>query len=140
MTPWKCSAAPVGAAPVPEELRVQHVARGRGAVEREEGRGGAGRAGVNRSREDFLAGAGLAGDEDRHVCGGDAARGREEGLHFLGEEDGVALILNRVGRPQRGAAALLFARPFERECVATDAKDVAQEDGLERIVWDFARQ
>ena len=75
-----------------------------------------------------------------HVGGGDAARGGEERLHFLGEEDGVALILDRVGRPQRGAAALLFARALERERGAADAKDVAQEDGLERIVRDFAKK
>ena len=72
------------------------------------------------------------------LVGGDAARGREEGLHLLGEEDGVALILDRVGRPQRGAAALLLARPLERERVAAEAKNVAQENGLERIVRDVA--
>jgi hypothetical protein len=45
-----------GAAPVPEQLRVEHVARSRGAVEGQEGCGRARRAGMNRPREHFLAG------------------------------------------------------------------------------------
>jgi hypothetical protein len=53
-----------------------------------------------------FAGAGLAGDEHGHGGCRDAAHGGEERLHFLGDEDRVALVLDRVGRPQRGAAAL----------------------------------
>ena len=129
-----------GAAAVAEQLRVEHVLRRRGAVEGQEGRRGAGRAGVNGAGEHLLAGAGFAGDEHRHVGRGDAARGGEEGLHFLGEEDGVALVLDRVGRPQRGAAALRLAGALELERVAAKAKDVAQEDGLERVLRRVAYQ
>ena len=93
---------------------------------------------MNGAGEHFLAGAGLAGDEHRHVGGRDAAHGGEERLHFLGEEDRVALVFDRIGRPQRGAAALRLAGTLELECGAAEAKDVAQEDCIEGIVWRLA--
>jgi hypothetical protein len=77
-------------------------------------------------------------DEHRHVRGGDAAGRREQSLHFLGEEDRVALVLDRVGRPQRGPAALFLACPLERQRVATETEDVAQQDRLDGVVGDFA--
>ena len=41
------------------------------------------------ARQDFLAGARFAGDEDGDVGRGDAASGGQERLHFLGEEEGA---------------------------------------------------
>ena len=95
---------------------------------------------MDRPGEDFLAGARLAGDEDRDVGRCDAARGVEDALHLLGEEDGSALTLDGVGRPQRGAIPLLLAGALERKGGAADAKDVAQQDGLAGIFWNLTRQ
>jgi hypothetical protein len=73
-----------------EQLRVEHVLGRRRAVEGQEGRLGAPGQGVNGPGEDFLAGAGFAGDEDRDIGRGDAARDVEDGLHLLRLEDRAA--------------------------------------------------
>ena len=57
-----------------EKFRLQKIFRNRGAVQRDEGTAGAARFAVNAAREHFLAGAGLAIDQDggvgaRHVPG-----------------------------------------------------------------------
>ena len=49
----------------------------------------------------------------------------EDALHLLGEEDGAALTFDGIGRPQRGAVALLLAGVLQRERGATEAKNVA---------------
>ena len=88
---------------------------------------------MNCPGEDFLAGPGFAGNEDGNIGRRDAACDVEDGLHLLGEEDGAALTFDRVGRPERGAIALFFAGVFEREGGATEAKNVAEQDRLDRI-------
>ncbi len=113
------------AAPVAEQLRVKHVLGRRRAVEREEGRLGAGGAGVDRPGEHFLARARFAGDEDGDVGRRNAARDGEDALHLLGEEDGAALAFDGISGPQRGAVALLLAGVLQRERGATEAKNVA---------------
>ena len=59
------------------------------------------------AREHFLAGAGLAGEQDADVGGGDALGDREQLGHLLGDPE-AAVGLEGVGRPERGAL-LLFA-------------------------------
>ena len=69
---------------------------------------------VDRAREDFLAGAGLAGEEDRDVGGRDAPGNREQLGHLLGHPE-AAVGLERVGGPQGGALLLLAAIAVERD-------------------------
>ena len=64
-----------GALLVAEQLALQQVLRDGGAVERQERRLGAGAVLVDGARDQLLAGAALAGDQHRHVLGGDAANG-----------------------------------------------------------------
>ena len=98
-----------------------------------------GGAGVDRPGEDFLARARFAGDEDRDVGRCDAARHVEDALHLLGEEDGSALTLDGIGRPQRCAIPLLLARVLECNRGTTEAKDVTEQDGLAGIFWNLTR-
>jgi hypothetical protein len=81
---------------------------------------------VHHAGEHFLAGAGLAGDQDRHVGGRDAANGGKQPLHLLGEEESAGLLLGRARRPQRGAASLLLPGPFHRQRRASDAQHVGE--------------
>jgi hypothetical protein len=69
-----------------EQLRIEHVLRGRGAVEGEEGRLGAVGIGVNRPRENFLAGPCFTGDQHGHVRRRHPARRRDQRLHLVGNE------------------------------------------------------
>ena len=62
-----------GALAVAEQLALEHVARHGRAVEREQRPVGAVGGAVDGAREHFLAGAGLAGEEDRQRRRGDAA-------------------------------------------------------------------
>ena len=62
-----------GAAAMAEQLALEHVARDRRAVERDERLGGAVGIAVDGAGEDFLAGAAFAGDEHADVGGGDAS-------------------------------------------------------------------
>src|SRR5262249_24084168 len=103
-----------GALAVAEELALEHLARDRGAVEGDEGPAAAAGGAVDRAREDFLAGAGLAGQEHSDVGGRDAARDREELGHLLRDPE-AAVGLERVGGPERGALLFVAAVPVERD-------------------------
>ena len=66
ITPSKAHVGAGERAPaVAEQLALEHLARDGGAVERHERLGGAVRGAMDGAGEHFLAGAGLAGEEDR---------------------------------------------------------------------------
>ena len=69
------------AAPVPEQLAVGQLARRAGAVVGEEHRFAARRAGVDRARDQILAGAALAGDQHRQVAALEALDQIGDALH-----------------------------------------------------------
>jgi len=50
------------------------------------------------------------------------------------------LFFDRVGGPQRGAVALLFARALECQRGAADAQHVAKQDRLQRVVRNLTDQ
>ena len=104
-----------GALAVAEQLALEHVARDGGAVEGQERPVGAVRGAVDGAREHFLAGAGLAGEEDAKRGRRDAARDREQLGHLLGDPDALGVAVERLGGPQRGALLLLAAVAVERE-------------------------
>ncbi len=81
---------------------------------------------MNEAREDFLAGARFAGDEDRDVGRGDAARGGEKGLHLLGKEECAGFCLDGVGRPERGAVAFLLTKALQCQRGAANPEDVGE--------------
>ena len=60
------------------------------------------------------------------LAGGDAARGGEKGLHFLGKEEGAGFCLDGVGGPERGAVAFLLTKALQRQRGAADPEDVAE--------------
>src|SRR5262249_30213457 len=82
-----------GALLVSEELRFEERIRERRAVERDERAGGARRALVDEARDDLLAGAGLAGDEDGRLGRRDARRVRESLAPALGDADHAPVAL-----------------------------------------------
>ncbi len=83
---------------VSEQLARQQLLRQRRAVGDHERARGARALAVDGARQDALAGAVLAGDEDGRVAGGDARRGLEHRVHR-----GRAAADLDVGRPRRRA-------------------------------------
>ena len=89
MPPSACSNRPrrssVGAGKcalfVTEQLGLEQVGRERGRVERNERLGGARAVTVQGARDQFLAGAGLAGDQHRHARARQPADGAKHFLH-----------------------------------------------------------
>ena len=103
-----------GALAVAEQLALEHVAGDRGAVEGHERPVGAiGRA-MDHAREHLLAGAGLAGEEDRQRARGEAAREVDELDGLLGHPQALGVALEGLGRPERGALLLVAAVLIER--------------------------
>ena len=99
---------------VAEQLALEHVARDRGAVERvERAVGAVGRA-MDDAREHLLAGAGLAREQDRDRCGGDAPGDREELGGLLGDPEALGVSVEGLCGPQRGALLLVPPVVFER--------------------------
>ena len=92
---------------IAEQLALEHLARDRRAVEGDERLRGAARRAMDRPREYFLAGAGLAGEQDGDVGGRDALGDGEQLGHLLGHPE-PAVGLEGVGGPQR-RTLLLFA-------------------------------
>src|SRR5690606_33496241 len=78
------------AALVTEELALDEVRRDRAAVERDERLAGTRGHHVDAARQDVLADAALALDEDAHVRRGRALQEREEVAHHVRLADGVA--------------------------------------------------
>jgi hypothetical protein len=70
-----------GAALVAEQFGLHQVARDRGHVQRDEGRAGARAVPMQRARDQLLAGAGLAVDQDGDVRARQPADGAEHLLH-----------------------------------------------------------
>ena len=73
-----------GTAPMAEQLAIDHVLRHGGAVEGQEGAVLARGSQMQRPREQLLADAGLAGNEDGEVRWRDAANGFDQIEHALG--------------------------------------------------------
>lgn len=88
-----------GAADVAEELIFEEGFGLGGAVECDEAAFSAGRVAMHGLRDEFLAGAALAGDEDGKVGGGDVLDGAENAAHRVGAGDDAleALVLDQVG-------------------------------------------
>ena len=133
------------AAAVAEQLALEHVARHRRAVEREHDLLGAVRGAMDRAGQHFLAGPGLAGEEDRQRRRADAAGDADDLRDRLGHPDAVRIAVQRFGRPQRGALLLLAAVAVQRqggrdqlsdrhECAALLEIVGQRGDDLERLV------
>ena len=98
--------AAIGAAGAAEELRLQDCGCQRAALDRHEGALRARPAGVQRVREQFLAGAVLAGEEDVGLRQRGLAHALERLLHAGAvAQDGTA----RVGAAQRAAQRRILA-------------------------------
>ncbi|MNC95113.1 hypothetical protein D3C83_121460 [compost metagenome] len=76
--------------------------------------------------EDFLAGAGFAGDEDGDVGGGDAADGVEEAVHLVARKERAGFFLDRCCRPQRRAVTFCLGLSLDSHCRGSDPNDVGQ--------------
>jgi hypothetical protein len=111
--------------PMPKQLRVEDVFRSRGAIKRDEDVPGASRAGMDRARHDFFACPGLACDQDWDIRWCDTPYCRQYRLHVFSDEDGIALIFHRVGRPQRRAIPFFFARSLKCERSPPDPHYIA---------------
>jgi hypothetical protein len=85
---------------------------------------------VHEPCEYFFARAGFAGDEDRDIRGGDAARRVENGLHLLGNEQNTRLRFDRIRGPECGAAAFFLASRIELQQRSADVKDVGDGQGV----------
>src|SRR5688572_23999327 len=123
-----------------EELRVDHVLRRRGAVEGQEGCFCSIRDGMNGPREDFLAGAGLAGDEDGDVGRRDALARGEQGAHLVGDEDGSVQVLNRICRPECSSVAFVLSVTFKVESCFSHSKDIAEYQCSPGTLWSCVLQ
>ena len=112
-----------GALAVAEQLALEHVARDGRAVERDERPVGAVGGAVDGAREHFLAGAGLAGEEDRQRRRGDAAGDAQDLGHLGRGPDAFGVAVERLGGPERGALLFLAAVAVEREGGANQLAD-----------------
>ena len=101
-----------GALLVAEELGLEQLGRNGAAVDRDEGALAPRAQVVDGVRGDFLAGAGLAEDEDGGVVVGDLA---DQGDDFTDREGGSGRQPRRGGRGYLGRRALVFARCEGRE-------------------------
>src|SRR5262249_46282815 len=101
-------------APMAEQLALEHVARHGRAVEGHQWFVGAMRVRVDGAREDLLAGAALAGDEDAGAGGRDAL-GEGHGLAHAAVDDRLTDVLNRdvVDGPERQAFFALRASALD---------------------------
>ena len=118
--PRRARSAPVKAPfAVPEQLALQQGLRDRRAVHRDEGLAAAGRLGVDRAREDFLAGAALARQQHRRLEAGGALHHLEHLDHRLGGGHDRVIAgsaLDLAAQQLVGAAqALALARLAQRE-------------------------
>ena len=103
-----------GALAIAEELALEHVVRNRGAVEGDERAIGAlGRA-MDEAREHLLAGAGLAGEQDRQGTRGQLPCELDELDRLFGNPQALGVALEGFGRPQRRALLLVAAVTVER--------------------------
>ena len=84
-----------GAAHVPEQLRLEQRLRHRAAVERHQRPLAPQRVEVNRLRDQLLAGARLAGQQDRAVGPGDGLDHLEHVEHRLAAADDVRELVRR---------------------------------------------
>src|SRR4030095_13032398 len=129
-----------GSFAVSEQLRIEHVLRDAAAVERQEGGCRTGGVSVDRPREHFLARACFA--RDQHGDGGRpyAARGIEQRLHFLGEEERSRLFFDRRRRPYSSTRPFFLAGTFQIDGSASNPQDISKEYGLRRVFWYVANQ
>ncbi len=86
-----------GALLVAEQLALEQVLRDRGAVDRDERLVGARGFAVDVARQHLLAGAALAGDQDRGVGGRDLVGELDDGLHRLVLEDELVALVGDGG-------------------------------------------
>ena len=94
---------------IAEQLALQHVLRDGGAVERMQRPVGAVRGAMNHPRQHLLAGAGLAGEQDRQRRRGDAPGDGQDLRRALRDPEALGVPFERLGRPQRGALLLVAA-------------------------------
>ena len=130
-----------GAAAVAEQLALEHVARHRAAVERLERAVGAVRGAVDDAREHFLAGAGLAGEEDGDWCAGDAAGDAEQVGDLFGDPDALRRR-RRAPRPATAPRAVSRRGGTDRavRAVATSLRMAASVQWCSRSVSGRARR
>ena len=119
------------AAHVAEEIRFEQRLGDRAAVERDEPLTAARAVVMNRARHDFLAGAGLAGDQDRAVGRRNRLEQLEETLHHraLADEpfEAVALLELRAQVRVLRFQPPLLERGVERVQQLVDLKRLADE-------------
>ena len=116
-----------GAAAVAEQLAFEHLARHGRAVERDEGAVRAIGMRVDRAREDLLARAALARDEDADARARDAPRDRHQIAQVSGDHRLARLGCGVVDRPEGealfafGAAALELLHGAQQDRGGVDA-------------------
>ena len=121
-----------GALLVAEQLALQQGLRDGGAVEGQERRLGPGAVLVDGAGDQFLAGAALAGDQHRHVLGGDAADGLVDLAHGrAGADDGAVHVGVRGGLGDHGRLA---HPPGHLQRLADHPPQLVQVERLEQVV------
>ena len=121
-----------GALLVAEQLALQQVLRDGRAVEGQERRLGSGAVLVDGAGDQFLAGAALAGDQHRHVLGGDAADGLVDLAHGrAGADDGAVHVRVRRGLGDHGRLA---HPPGHFQRLADHPPQLVQVERLEQVV------
>jgi hypothetical protein len=138
--PETCSNLPIRlrSAPVnapfswPEQLALQELFRDGRAVQRQEGSLGAGAVLVDGAGDQLLAGAALAGDEYRHVLGGDAADRLVDLAHGkAGADDGPVHVGVRGGLGHHGRLPHL---PGHLQRLADHAAELVRVERLAQVV------
>ena len=82
------------------------------------------------AREQLLAGAGFAGDEDRQSGVGAMRRARRGARDLLGRPDALRVAVERLGRPERGALLLVAAVAIEGESGGNQLADRGQRAAM----------
>ena len=94
---------------------------------------------MDQTRDDFLACARFARDQNRDGGGGDAPNRREKLAHLLRDEECAELLFDGILRPQRRPPPLVFSISLEFHRCAAHAKNVLHQDRLSWRLRHLAR-
>ena len=121
-----------GAFFVAEEFAFEQIFRDGGAVDFDEGAGGAVRVLMDGVGDEILADAAFAAEENGGIRGSDALDERENGLHFFAAGDDIVVVIALA--EGFAESAVLFTEAVGVEFLANDEDEFGKGERLQDVV------